>query len=236
MNKIDWNHWLLLPLAVFAVILGLFALFNIDHGLQDWLYEPETGFPFQHNKLYELWLHDRIKLASNSLLFVVLIVALWPSKQLSWARFRAPLLVAILAMVACVSAMQSLKTVTGIYCPVQLDNYGGSVELNPKIQVGHLLLINKGTGRCWPAGHATAGFGWLALFFAFSYMGKKRAATRILVAALIYGHFLGLTQVIRGQHFLSHQFYTMAFCWLICLLFFVILYGCQHGNKNPVDT
>lgn len=236
MHKINWNCWLWLPLASFIVCLSLFALFNLDHGLQDWLYQSATGFPFQNNELYERWLHNRIKIASNSLLFIVLIVALWPKHQLSWSNFRVPLLVAILAMIASVSAMQSLKKVTGIYCPVQLLQYGGSVELNPKIMVGHLLLVNNGEGRCWPAGHATAGFAWLALFFAFSYMGKKSAAIATLVAALIYGHFLGLTQVIRGQHFLSHQFYTMAICWLISLLFFVILYNCQHGNKKPVDS
>ena len=127
--------------------------------------------------------------------------------------------------------MRSLKDVTGIYCPVQLQEYGGSIELQPKIKVGHLLLINDGKGRCWPGGHSTAGFAWLALFFAFYYMGHKRAATAALIAALSYGHFLGLVQVIRGQHFLSHQFYTMAFCWLISLSFFLILSWWQNRNS-----
>jgi len=53
-------------------------------------------------------------------------------------------------------------------------------------------------------------------------MGRPRAARNMLISALVYGHFLGLVQVVRGQHFLSHQFYTMAACWLISLGFFVI--------------
>jgi membrane-associated PAP2 superfamily phosphatase len=123
-------------------------------------------------------------------------------------------------MIASASAMRSLKDVTGIYCPVQLKEYGGFIVLHAKIQLGHLMIINEGSGRCWPAGHATAGFAWLAIFFAFHQMGRRRAAYTALVAALLYGHFLGIVQVIRGQHFLSHQFYTMAFCWLIDLFLF----------------
>ena len=222
-----WKYLLCLPLLGFVAILALFALFNIDHGLQDSLYQPGLGFPFQDSAAYELWLHDRIKIASNSLLWIVLIAAIWPSRQLSWTYFRAPLLVAILAMVTCVSAMQSLKGVTGIYCPVQLQEYGGTVELHPKIRIGHLMLINDGAGRCWPGGHSTTGFAWLAMFFAFLCIGKKYAAIATLIVAIVYGHFLGLTQVIRGQHFLSHQFYTMAICWLISLTLFTPLHFWQ---------
>lgn len=235
MTKINYIHWFWLPLAGFISILGFFALFNIDHGLQDWLYQPQTGFPFQKSETYELWFHDHIKIASNNLLWLVVLAALWPSPHISWRRFRAPLLVAMLAMITCVSTMQSLKSVTGIYCPVQLQEYGGNIELHPKIKVGYLLLVNDGEGRCWPGGHSTTGFAWLALFFAFSYMGKKRAAIGVLVAALIYGHFLGLTQVIRGQHFLSHQFYTMAICWLISFSFFAILYAWPTHKKPILD-
>lgn len=223
-----WKYLLCLPLLGFVAILGLFALFNIDHGLQDSLYRPGHGFPFQDSATYELWLHDRIKIASNSLLWLVLIAAIWPSRHLSGAYFRAPLLLAILAMIACVSTLQSLKGVTGIYCPVQLQAYGGTVELHPKISIGHLMLINDGAGRCWPGGHATVGFAWLAMFFALLCMNKKRAAVAVLIVALAYGHFLGLTQVIRGQHFLSHQFYTMAICWLISLALFTPLHLWQN--------
>jgi len=211
-----------LPLAGFIAILGLFALFNIDHGLQDWLYQPNEGFPFQHSKTYDLWLHDRLKIVTNSFLWIILAIIVWPNKNLHWHDFRGPLFTALLAMITCVSAMQSLKSVTGIYCPVQLQEYGGDIELHPKIKIGHLLLINDGDGRCWPGGHSTAGFAWLALFFAFREIGKQRAAYIALFGALSYGHFLGLVQVVRGQHFLSHQFYTMAICWLISLGFFII--------------
>lgn len=216
----QWRFLWWWPIAGFLAVLSLFALFNIDHGLQDWLYDPTHGFPFQHSQSYELWLHDRIKIASNSLLWVLLATVFWPTKNYDWRHVRGPLFIAFLAITGSVSAMQSLKDVTGIYCPVQLQEYGGAVELHPKLQVGHLILLNEGAGRCWPAGHATAGFAWIALFFAFHQMGRKRAAFTALIAALVYGHFLGLTQVVRGQHFLSHQFYTMAVCWLVNLTLF----------------
>ena len=232
---LPWSYkkLLWLPLLGFFCILSLFAICNIDHGLQDWLYLPAHEFPFQHSNAYELWLHDRIKIASNSLLWIVLAAALWPNKKLSWRYFRGPLILATIAILASVSAMRSLKDATGIYCPVQLQEYGGSVELHPKIKLGHLMIINDGEGRCWPGGHSTAGFSWLAMFFAFYSMGRKRAAFIALGAALTYGHFLGLVQVIRGQHFLSHQFYTMAICWLISLFLFSLWHFWQNRKRKP---
>lgn len=238
----SWTQLFFLPLLVFIVILALFAIFNIDHGVQDWLYQADKGFPFQYSAAYELWLHDRIKMASNSLVFVVLAIALWPNKmrpnklwphkKLDWRHFRGPLLLALLAMTCSASSMRSLKTATNIYCPVQLKQYGGHHELQPRLQIGHLLILNNGSGRCWPGGHATTGFAWLAMFFALRQMGKKRAARSVLVIALVYGHFLGAVQVLRGQHFLSHQFYTMAICWLVSLFFFGLWHWWQ--NRNPV--
>ncbi len=227
-DRYCWSTTQLLLLPLFGVlcVLSLFSIFNIDHGLQSWLYQPNVGFPFQTNELYETWLHDRIKMVSNHFLWLVIAAALWPKKGLSWINFRLPLLLGVLAIVISVSVMHSLKDATGIYCPLQLKEYGGAITLHPKLQLGHLLIINDGSGRCWSAGHATAGFAWLALFFSFWSMGLKKWAYIALAVALSYGTFLGLVQVIRGQHFLSHQIYTMTFCWLIsffCFHFFYLL-------------
>lgn len=221
----SWKYLLWYPLTGFIALLALFALFNIDKGLQDWLYNPQAGFPFQHSEWYETWLHDRIKAASNSLLLLVLAAIVWPTRQRQWHKVRAAMLVALIAMIAATSAMRSLKDVTGIYCPAQLQVYGGSEILIPKLEIGKLMLINDGEGRCWPGGHATAGFAWLAMFFAFRQLGWRPAANVALITALAYGHFLGLVQVIRGQHFLSHQMYTMAVCWLINVLLFSLWYS-----------
>lgn len=224
----QWKTLLWWPLAWFFCALGLFVVFNIDHGLQHWLYDGSGSFPFQDSDWYELWLHDRIKAASNALVFVVLGAIFWPSKRLGWRSFRLPLIVAVLAMLSCVEVMRDLKDVTGIYCPIQLDEFGGSGRLEPALQIGHLTVLNRGEGTCWPAGHSTAGFAWLAMFFALNEIRRPRAARGMLWAALAYGNFLGLVQLVRGEHFLSHQLYTLMFCWLISLGFFALL---RLGNR-----
>ena len=224
------------PLLALLVCLAAFAIFDIDRSLQSLLYQSGTGFPFQHNELYELWLHDRIKTASNSLLILVLIAIFWPGEKLGWRNYRIPLIVAVLAMISSASFVRWLKEVTDIYCPVQLSVYGGEYTPEPLVNLWHLVLRETGQGQCWPAGHSSTGFAWVGMYFAFQELGRRRAARIMLITALGYGNFLGLVQVVRGEHFLSHQVFTMAFCWYICLGFFAVLHLVdRYSSKNSID-
>src|SRR3546814_7721096 len=69
-------------------------------------------------------------------------------------------------------------------------------------------------GRCFPAGHASAGYAWVALFFFF---GGTRPQWRWkgLVAGLCAGLVFGVSQQLRGAHFASHDAWTLMVCWQI---------------------
>jgi membrane-associated PAP2 superfamily phosphatase len=71
-----------------------------------------------------------------------------------------------------------------------------------------------GSGGCFPAGHASTGFAFLGGYFAYrgSEPGRARAW---LVGGLTAGLVLGLTQQMRGAHFMSHTLWSGWVCWCV---------------------
>ena len=69
-------------------------------------------------------------------------------------------------------------------------------------------------GHCFPAGHASAGFGFIGGWFVFRELAPA-LARRWLLAALAAGLLPGLTQQWRGAHFMSHTLLTGWLCWCI---------------------
>ena len=66
--------------------------------------------------------------------------------------------------------------------------------------------------NAFPAGHASGGFGLLCLAFAWPQVRTCRLG---LLAALLIGGWMGLYQMARGEHFLSHTLVTAALAWLV---------------------
>ena len=95
-------------------------------------------------------------------------------------------------------------------CPSELQEFGGVATYVSHWALG---LADGGRGGCFPAGHASAGFAFVAGFFAFRH-AMPRLAARWLLGALLAGLMLGLAQQIRGQHYVSHTLWTALICWL----------------------
>jgi membrane-associated PAP2 superfamily phosphatase len=107
-------------------------------------------------------------------------------------------------------ACTQLREVTFMATPRQLTMYGA----NPGVP--HLLLFDaKPPGYpsdAFPAGHASGGFALLALALAWPSAVARRRGVFI---ALLVGGWMGLYQVARGEHFLSHTLATAALAWLL---------------------
>src|SRR3546814_16816293 len=97
-----------------------------------------------------------------------------------------------------------MKSWTHVDCPWDLVGFGGTRSY-------HDLLValppQAPVGRCFPAGHASAGYAWVALFFFF---GGTRTQWRWkgLVAGLFAGLGFGVSPQLRGAHFASHDAWT----------------------------
>ena len=130
---------------------------------------------------------------------------------------RTPLRSAIGYVLASVAlgtlAVSALKAVTAVDCPWDLLRYGGTRPWHG------LLDVHPGAwprGRCFPAGHASAGYAWLALYFA-AMERAPRLRRLALATALGTGLLFGLSQQLRGAHFASHDVASALVCWLVAL-------------------
>jgi membrane-associated PAP2 superfamily phosphatase len=116
-----------------------------------------------------------------------------------------------LACLAAVSVLcTQLRAVSHMATPLDLKLYGGAWE--------HLLLFQPKPAlypsHAFPAGHASGGFALICLYWSLP-AAHRRAG---LAVGLGLGAWMGLYQIARGEHFLSHTLATAALAWLVCAL------------------
>ena len=110
-------------------------------------------------------------------------------------------------------AVNLLKLTSTTSCPWDLVQFGGLAHYVSHWSWG---TPDGGSGHCFPAGHASAGFVFMSGYFVW---GKRDPllARRWLVAGLLAGCVLGVSQQMRGAHYLSHTVWTGWICWTVAL-------------------
>ena len=117
-----------------------------------------------------------------------------------------------------------LKSKTNIYCPRELVDFGGVAAWQHVLGFADPANAGLVCGRCFPAGHASGGFAGMIVFFCVSR--KRRWAA--LFVALAVAWTMGLYQMLRGEHFLSHTMATMAIAWMVDVLLVWGVDSCGH--------
>lgn len=204
--------WSGLPLLVMALLL-LVDVPRLDFALANLFYDPQTGFIGRHSAFLEDVLHDRAKQAVillGALAVVGFVASLLPTRL---RPLRRPLGYLVLALGVSTAIVTPLKAVTAVQCPWSLAEFGGVEPYSPLL--GHHAFVDK-PGRCWPGGHASAGFSLLALYFVLRDR-RPRLAKVALVGALALGSLFSLGRMMQGAHFLSHNLWTLLFDWMISL-------------------
>lgn len=127
------------------------------------------------------------------------------------ADWKKPALLVALSIAIVPLAIAALKAVTGVYSPVDLLPYGGK---HPYIGLVEQLWLHgqPAGGRSFPAGHASGGFALMALYYLPLTSFWKKS---LLFAGFSAGWLMGLYQMGRGEHFMSHTLTTMFLALLI---------------------
>jgi len=217
-NSVFLRQHLLYPLLFLMLVSAAIVAFNIDIRLEDYFYSLQG----QSWALKNAWITDRVfhrggRSVSISLGVIVLgllCVSLFLKSQ---HANRKPLAFLFLGVVGSSLMVSLLKTHLAVSCPWEFDRYGGALTYVNVIQQLHL---RNGEG-CFPAGHASAGYSWVALYF-FGLFFQSRLRWFGLAAALTGGVIFGFTQQIRGAHFISHDVWSLAVCWFYCLGLYLI--------------
>ncbi|UST55328.1 phosphatase PAP2 family protein [Comamonadaceae bacterium OTU4NAUVB1] len=203
-----------LPFLLTAIAFALFALWDasgLDLALAR-LAGGASGFPLREDRLLVLGLHEVPRFLSMAGVAVLLVAVRWPFGVLRRLDARARLRLA-LSVLAALAVVSLLKNTSRTSCPWDLAEFGGVATY-----VSHWArgLRDGGPGRCFPAGHASAAFAYLAGWFALRRVAP-RAARVWLVTAAVCGLVLGLAQQWRGAHYMSHTLWTAWVCWSVAL-------------------
>lgn len=209
-----------------ALLLAAMALVIVDQFRIDWrvsslFFDSELGrFPLRDDWFLEKVMHVGIKNAVVAMGLLVLAAWVASFRLERLEKWRALLRFLFVAMVVSSSAISMIKGVSGKHCPYDLEQFGGTVPF-----VGLLERLPTGVqpGKCWPGGHASAGFCLFAFYFAALKLGRRRVAAALFAGSLLLGLILGMARVAQGAHFVSHNLWTALICWLIVLGLYEVL-------------
>ena len=205
------TRWIVITLMAF-VLVSLWDVGGQDVAAAHW-WGNAQGFALRDNHFLVLYMHEAMRML-GWVLVVALSIGVWfpfgVLRRLPTAR-RVQLVVSILVALA---AIAILKRSSATSCPWDLSIFGGVAEYVSHWRWG---VHDGGAGRCFPAGHAAAGFAFLGGYFAL-YRDAPRAARWWLAAALTMGVLLGMGQQMRGAHYMSHTLWTAWVCWTMGLL------------------
>ncbi len=204
-----------LPLLAFIALSVLLMALHGDQWLADRIYGWEgQRWSLRNDYVIQALLHDDAQAASRIAWFGV--VMLWASAWLVPAMqpLRRPLLYLMLSILLSTAIVAGLKRWTHMDCPWDLMAYGGHKAYFGLFSARPAALSASG---CFPAGHASAGYAWVALYF---FLRRVKPALRWwgLAAGLALGLVFGLAQQLRGAHFMSHDLWTLMVCWVVALL------------------
>ena len=191
------------------LLLLIWDASGLDLVMARW-FGSASGFALESHWLWRKLLHDDARLwpwVLELYLLVGMFVPLGSLKRLPMAR-RVQLALTTLAALLTVS---TIKLYSHTSCPWDLQEFGGVAT-----HVSHwaLGLRDGGTGGCFPAGHASAGFAFVGGFFAFRHV-LPDTARRWLAGAMLVGLVFGLAQQVRGAHYMSHTLWTAWLCWTV---------------------
>ncbi len=166
------------------------------------------GFPLRSNWFLVHVMHEGARRLAWVGVLILVLAIWWPFGFLAKVDRRERLQLAVTTL-AGLALVTSVKYASATSCPWDLAEFGGVAHY-----VSHWAwgVVDGGAGKCFPGGHASAGFAFVGGYFALR--NKAPHAARVwLTSALGAGLVLGLGQQLRGAHFESHTLWTGWLCW-----------------------
>ncbi len=221
---------LLLPLAMFGLLAVGLELSAVDVTVADHIYAwGGNAWMLRDAWITSTFIHnDGRKLVTvlSVVLLLLLIASHFVPKLKPW---RKGLWYLAASAVGAGLAINVLKHLTHVDCPWDLLRYGGQFPYLKKFATHPEGLL---TGACFPAGHASAGYAWLGLYY-FARDLYPRWRLWALAAVILLGVVFGIGQQLRGAHFLSHDLWTLGLCWLCATLVYMAFGRLAAARVSP---
>ena len=226
------RHAVLPALAFLAMLAGI-GLGHVDLLLGDWIYAlGGHAWAWRDAFFTEDVVHVLGRNLSLTLWLAVLVTWLLALRQPGLRSLRRPLGYLLIATSASTLLVSFIKAWSNMDCPWDLVRYGGE---RPYVGLLSLRPVGLERGRCFPAGHASGGYAWLALYFFFGIVRPRWRWLGIALGAGL-GLLFGLSQQLRGAHFLSHDVSTAAICWFTALGIYVAMWKRPPPESAPAGS
>jgi membrane-associated PAP2 superfamily phosphatase len=199
--------------AVISVLLMLLLLgwdfSGWDMAMAEWWGDP-SGFPLREHWWLVKVMHEGTR-SLGWLLLLGLLFSVWRPwgalRNLSTAE-RAGVFFCVLSALLSVVLTKGFSQTS---CPWDLQVFGSTL---PYVSHWDFWRRDGGVGHCFPAGHASTAFAFMAVYFGLK-QSNAPSAYRWLAMATVFGFVLGISQQIRGAHFMSHTLWTAWLCWTV---------------------
>ena len=211
---------LALSLGLLAGAMVLFQFTNLDIWVQDHIYDfAKHRWPIEKQDtllriLFYTGAKTALGIAAGVLLAWLLLPVRWRPKplrqwELPWPKRRLWLVLLCLAVIPIV--IGTMKSRSDLYCPWSIDRYGGD---RPHLHFFDPLPADypPDCGQCFPAAHASGGFALLGLYY---LADSRRGRWTGFVIGMTAGWVMGIYQMLKGAHFLSHTVVTMLIALII---------------------
>ncbi len=223
-----------------GLLFGLFAAVTATTGFDEslaraWAFDPATSH-FIGSGPGQWWAKDLIHGAGGRLIRILggAVLLLWCLSFWFEAlrRWRRPAGFVVLCAVLGAGAVGLLKETTNVDCPWALADFGGQ---QPYVRLFADRPDNLPRAQCFPGGHSSSGFALFPLYFLYLGRNRRRAGWG-LAAALLVGGVFAFGQEARGAHFLSHDVWSAALVWFVCLAVYTLGYGGAVWNPREDPT
>jgi membrane-associated PAP2 superfamily phosphatase len=205
-----WRNHLLLPLLLFTLLAALLESGSIDLYLADLIYQAGgADWALRHSPLFSDILHNNAQTLVKLLAVILFAVAIASQFLVRLRPYRRAIWYLALVMPLSGLLVGIGKEISHVDCPWGLLRYGGE---HPYIRLFEAHPGDFRYGKCFPAGHAGAGYTFLALYFFLASLRPQWKRYGLMVG-IAMGVVFGVAQQLRGAHFLSHDLWTAAICW-----------------------
>jgi membrane-associated PAP2 superfamily phosphatase len=212
---VNSNLAILLTALCIVLTIAVFEMTEIDLLVQDRFYDPVRGWridkksPVPRLIFYQgpKWVMVLIVLG----LVASMLAPHWSTVRMPLTPLQAGFLVTCIA-VAPVTAW-FIKKMTGVLYPCYIERYGGKQPYRTLLE-SIPRVAGRVRGRGFPAAHCSGAFALMALYFVMPEPTRWAG----LVFGLTAGWIVGLYQMLKGVHYLSHTIVTMFLVWLIILV------------------
>jgi membrane-associated PAP2 superfamily phosphatase len=170
------------------------------------LFGSAQGFALRNDWFLTRVMHDGARRFAWLLLGVMICIAVFARQH----GLRNSARWAVAGTLTAILVVQWLKWISATSCPWDLHLFGGQAGF---VSHWNWRITDRGPGRCFPAGHASTGFALLPAWVALHK--HMRHPLLVLGMVVVVGLALGMVQVLRGAHFVSHVLWSGSACLLV---------------------